>query len=84
MEGLGAALERTGITLAIWGAACLTGIFLVVIHNGSWPGFLEPIRQLFATNACVSGEFTLIVELILFIGPGILIRVAGERIRDST
>lgn len=83
MNKLGAALERIGMALAILGGACFAAIFLIVIVNGSWPDFLEPVRSRYALANNLVGEFAFVVEILCFTGPGLLISALGAKLQNS-
>lgn len=46
---MGALAKRIGGAVFWAGAAAFAGIFLIVMFNGTWPGFLKPVQSLFAT-----------------------------------
>lgn len=76
-------IERIGQLLAILGGVTLAGIFLVVLVNGTWPAFLRPVQQRFALASDFFGSAAFIVELLVFVGPGLLISYLGQRFRKT-
>jgi hypothetical protein len=80
MRQLGNFLDFIGKALFAIGALLFAGIFLVVLINGKWPLFLEPVRSRFSLASDFLGPFTFIVEAIIFVGPGLLLRWIGQRI----
>jgi len=74
-------LERIGNWLIIIGAAALAGIFATVIINGSWPEVLRPVQGLFAFLGDWLGDAALVVEGLLFLGPGLALKYFGLRRR---
>lgn len=83
MKDLGATLEKVGTTLAVLGGLCFAGIFLIVIVNGTWPDFLEPVRRRYGMISDFAGGFAFVIELFLFIGPGLLIAALGQKLQNS-
>ncbi len=63
----------------VGGAALFAGMFVIVLINGRWPAFLEPVRSRFALASDLLGNFAFIVELGVFVGPGFLVAWLGER-----
>lgn len=84
MQTLGSALTKIGTVLAVAGGLCFAGIFLIVLLNGSWPDFLEPVRSRYEMLGNMTGGFAFIIELIVFVGPGLALVAFGENLRDST
>lgn len=80
---MGEAIQKLGIALACIGGICFASIFIVVIANGSWPNFLEPVRSRFELIDDFVGGFAFIVELFLFVGPGLLIAAVGEKLKSA-
>lgn len=81
MRSLGSFLERAGGLFAIVGAAGLALIFAVVIVNGSWPAFLAPVRELFSALGNTIGGAALVVEGLMFIGPGLALQAIGRKLQ---
>jgi hypothetical protein len=71
-------LKRIGMVLFYVGLATLAGIFVIVVVNGTWPGFLKPAQWLFSAVSGYVGDFAIVVQGLLFLGPGILLFKAGE------
>jgi hypothetical protein len=82
-DNVGLALEKAGGVLAIVGAAALGGIFMVVLVNGTWPTFFSPIRSVFTAIGNSVGNWALVIEGWLFVGPGLLLRALGAKLRDK-
>jgi hypothetical protein len=80
MRAFGRELTRIGYGLAAIGLILFVGIFVIVLANGSWPQFLEPVRARFAIISDFVGGFALIVEGAIFVGPGILIAWLGQHL----
>ena len=83
MNKLGAILEKLGTALAAIGGICFAGIFLIVLLNGTWPEFLEPVRNCYAAISDLVGSLAFLVELVIFVGPGLLVALAGQSLRNS-
>jgi len=76
-------LQIVGLWLATLGGLAFASVFLVVLVNGTWPTFLQPVRSLFEIlGASLLGDWAFIVEIWIFIGPGMLIYWLGERLQD--
>lgn len=72
-------VQRAGIALMVAGAACLAAILILVLVNGSWPDYLEPVRSRFELAHRLVGNFAFEVEVGLFLLPGGLTFWLGER-----
>ena len=81
MNELGRLVERIGGLLIFAGVAMLAGIFLVVLLFGQWPDFLEPIQSLFGSIGSTVGGFAFVVEVWIFVGPGLLVFWIGRRLQ---
>lgn len=82
MKFVGKALQRIGQALAFAGGGMLALIFAIVLLNGTWPDFLKPIQSLFQMISEFSGNFAFVAEIAIFIGPGVLLWAAGEKILE--
>ncbi len=83
MKQLGSTLERLGQALSLLGGATLALVILIVIINGRWPVFLEPVRSRFELISGFLGDYAIIVEGLCFVGPGLLIAWIGGWLKDS-
>jgi hypothetical protein len=77
----GYALEKIGLGLLYIGGASFVGVFAIVLLNGRWSDFLSPIRDLFGFLSSWAGNFAFIIELWLFIGPGLALYWIGRRMQ---
>ena len=76
-------IQQMGAYLGIAGGALLASIFALVLANGRWPDFLKPVQNLFGIIAEVAGDFALILEIWLFIGPGVLLYYWGKHLSEK-
>lgn len=76
-------IEKVGSYLAIFGATSLACIFVAVMLNGGWPDSFAPIRALFRLLGDTIGDAAIVVEGLIFIGPGLLVRALGTKIREK-
>lgn len=74
-------IERIGFSLAVLGGLAFASIFIIVLVNGSWPDFLWPVQSRFAIISDFVGPWAFAVELFIFIGPGLLVYLIGQRLR---
>lgn len=74
----GAIVEKAGTYLMLAGAACIAGIFLIVLVNGTWPDFLAPIQDRARLISDVVGNLVILVWTIVFFGPGYLVQLFGQ------
>ena len=77
------AIERIGQALAVLGGVTFAGIFLIVLVNGTWPAFLHPVQHRFALASDFFGSYAFIVELMIFVGPGLLLAFIGQKLRKE-
>jgi hypothetical protein len=64
------------------GGLVLALIFLTVLLNGHWPDFLRPVQLMFQTISSVFGSFALVLEVWIFIGPGAVIYLVGQKLAE--
>ena len=83
MPSLGKLLERLGQIMIALGAMSFAAIFIIVMINGKWPVFLQPIRLRFQMASEWAGSFAFIIEIFFFIGPGLAISWLGEKLKKS-
>jgi len=76
-------IAKLGQMLMVAGGASLALIFLIVMVNGSWPDFLEPVRSRFELGSNLLGIFWFPVLLGIFVGPGLAIQYLGEKINSK-
>ena len=79
MSTIGNLLIRVGNGLAVIGGIAFLSIFAIVLLNGSWPDFLRPVQSRFAIITQFAGSLAFIVELGLFVGPGLLVALLGQK-----
>jgi hypothetical protein len=77
-------LERIGFALAILGGALFAAIFIVVLVSGSWPQFLDPVRERFKIISSFLGSFTFVAEVLIFLGPGGLVLMLGQWLQERS
>lgn len=65
------------------GGLAFVGVFLIVIVNGHWPAFLQPVKTYYSNVSAMLGDLALIVEIWTFLGPGGLIYLLGSRLADA-
>lgn len=82
-KDLGLILERLGGYLIIVGGCCIAGIFLTVLVNGTWPDFLDPIKNRAAVLSDVIGDMVLIVWGLVFFGPGLIVQWVGRWLQEG-
>lgn len=82
MEMFGRGLQRIGQVLAFAGGGLFAVIFVIVLVHGSWPNFLKPVQSRFQIISDFLGGFAFVAELAIFIGPGVLLWMAGEKILE--
>lgn len=75
-------LERLGAGVAVAGGLVLLAGAIVILANGGWPAALQPIQALFAATSPWMGDWTLILAVWIFIGPGLLIVALGRMLRE--
>ena len=75
-------VQQIGAYLGIAGGAIFVGIFLVVLLNGGWPDFLEPIQNLYGFVSSWIGDAAIVVEAWIFIGPGALLYYLGKSLGE--
>ncbi len=83
MRPIGEFLERAGYGLALVGGIVFASVFAIVLVNGSWPDFLRPIQARFVIISDILGPFTFMAELVLFVGPGFLVVLLGQKLKGS-
>ena len=74
-------VKKAGIGLAAAGGLAYLAIFAIVLVNGTWPDFLEPIQTKFATMEQFLGPLNWPAQIAMFAGPGGLLYLLGERIK---
>jgi hypothetical protein len=84
MAMAGPLLERVGKWLTMAGGIALLGIFAVVMINGHWPSWLQPVRAAFSGVASVLGEGAIVVEGLAFVGPGLVIMWIGQHLVERS
>jgi hypothetical protein len=76
-------IQQLGAYLGLTGGALLAAIFVLVLVNGSWPAFLQPVQNLFGAISHWAGDFALIAEIWLFVGPGVLLYYWGKHLAEK-
>jgi hypothetical protein len=80
---VGRLIEIIGIVLAWIGGVALAVVLLIVFVNGTWPGFLRPVKALFGVISELVGSFAFTVEVVAFIGPGLLVMALGQKLKKE-
>lgn len=70
----------TGLIAIGWGGVAV--VFLIVLVNGEWPHYFQPVRIRLKIGADFFGPFWFPVFVALVSGPGVLLQWLGERIRE--
>ena len=80
---MGRGIERAGYMLAWAGGLTYAAIFLIVLVNGRWPHFLQPIQSRFAIAGRFLGDFAFMAEIAVFVGPGLLLATLGKNLQKN-
>ena len=76
-------IEFIGIVMAWIGGVVLATVFLIVLVHGTWPQFLRPVKGLFTVISELFGSFGFSVEVVAFIGPGVLVMALGQKLKKE-
>lgn len=76
-------IAKIGQILMIIGGIALASIFLIVLINGSWPDYLQPIRSRFEIGSKFLGDFWFPALIGIFIGPGMAVTWFGEKLNRA-
>jgi hypothetical protein len=58
---------------AITAAAVVIGIGMIIFNGGRWPDSLATVQNLFQTLHASFGPLGWIIQVVLFVGPGMLV-----------
>lgn len=83
MNLIAVSISKLGQALVVLGIVALAAILLIVLVNGSWLEFLEPIRSRFEVGSHFLGSFWFPALLGLFVGLGFSIYSFGEWLKKS-
>lgn len=83
MQQVGTIFEWAGKVFLVIGGLIFVSILIVVLFNGSWPDFLEPVRSRFGIINSFLGPFTFIAELAVFLGPGWIVFWLGQQMKQQ-
>mgnify|MGYP003386298136 CR=1 FL=1 len=62
-------------------ASSLVILFVIVLINGSWPDFLDPVKIRFGIGASFFGIFWFPILSMMLFGPGFAIMSIGDKIK---
>lgn len=80
---LGRPMERLGGYMMFAGGVSIAIIFLIVLVNGSWPSFLEPVQNAARGIGDTVGDLVWLFWVAAFIGPGFIVQQIGIKIGRS-
>ena len=83
MNKIGRSLERLGAYVMLLGGVLIAAIFLTVLLYGTWPEFLSPVQDAAKFLSAWVGGFVWLVWIAVFIGPGWLLQIAGQKMQSD-